>query len=58
MLLYKLGKSCESSGSFGMNIAILEKADCPGGAVFSDQVMAIFETNDPLLVILNLSAEE
>jgi len=31
-----------------MNTAILEKADCLGGAVFSDQVMGIFEANDPL----------
>lgn len=29
-----------------MNIAILEKADCLGGAVFNDQVMAISEAND------------
>ena len=38
------------SGSFSMNIAILEKANLPDAHVSSGLVRATFEANDPLVV--------
>jgi hypothetical protein len=43
-----------TTGSFGTNIAILEKASCLDDAIFSNLVMAISVPNDPLLIPIQL----
>ncbi len=40
--------SLETSGSFGMSIAILERANLPDAIVFGGLVMDTFAANDPL----------
>lgn len=44
-------------GSFGMNLAVIKKASCSDDAGLSDQEMARFEANDPVVTAVNPKLE-